>query len=122
MEKLDVFKMELVRLIHEDLTGDIEIGLNKYHFELLEKKTGLSNRKLKELFGIYKRRSLKCHEYTLNKLAEFAGFKDWNHFIKSRSILKRENNLAQKRQTELSRKISINKKSQKKVKISILVS
>lgn len=121
MEKLDALKKELVRKIHEDLTGDMEIGLNKYHFELLEEKTGLSNRKLKEIFGIYKKRSLNCHEYTLNKLAEFAGFKDWNDFIKSRSILNQADNLAQKRQTELSKKISLNKKSQKKLKISILV-
>lgn len=121
MKKLDTLKKELVNTIHEELTGDLAIALSKSHFDLLEERTGLSKRKLKEIFGIYKPRSRQSHDYTMDKLAEFAGFKSWSEFIKTQTTHAVQQALSQKRQTELRKKISIWPEEQKKVQISIIV-
>jgi uncharacterized protein (DUF1778 family) len=121
MNKLEAIKQKLVHTIHEELTGDLSIDLNKSHFDLLEEATGLSKRKLKEFFGVYKPRSQKSHEYSLDRLAEFAGYKSWSTFIKSHSVSKAQKSLAQHRQIELKKKISIRPEEQKKVQISIVV-
>lgn len=122
MKRLEILKRELVNSIHEDLTGDLAFALCKSHFDLLEDSTGLSKRKLKEVFGIYKPRSQSSHEYTMDKLAEFAGYKSWNDFIKSHTSNAIQPSLAQKRQTVLNKKVSIQGgQQQHKVQISILV-
>jgi hypothetical protein len=112
----------LVNSIHEDLTGDLAFALSKSHFDLLEERTGLSKRKLKEIFGIYKPRSQSSHEYTMDQLAQFAGYKSWNDFIKSHTSNAIHQSLSQKRQTVLNKKVSIQGgQQQHKVQISILV-
>jgi len=121
MKKLDTLKKELVNTIHEELTGDLAIALSKSHFDLLEERTGLSKRKLKEIFGIYKPRSRQSHDYTMDKLAEFAGFKSWSDFIKTYSADDFNERLSQKRLIELRKKISVKSFEQKKVQISIMV-
>lgn len=97
MKKLEALKKELVNAIHEELTGDLNIGLSKCHFDLLEERTRLSKRKLKEIFGIYKSRSSKSHDYTMDQLAGFAGYDSWSAFIKTHSLKAHHQSLAQKR-------------------------
>lgn len=85
MEK-EKLEETLINKVHEKLSGHIEIAMNQIHFEELHQKTGISIRKLKELFGIYKKRSTKSYAYTMSLLAQFIGFSDWNSFVRHEVI------------------------------------
>lgn len=77
----------LLTKVHEKLCGHIEIPMNQKHYDCLQRETGISVRKLKELFGIYKRRSAKSYDYTMSMLAQFIGFSDWNSFVRQQMIM-----------------------------------
>ncbi len=86
MIKKEELEQELMSRVHKKLTGNIKIELNQIHFEQLQIETGISVRKLKELFGIYKKRSEKTYEYSMSKLAQFIGLADWNAFVRQEAI------------------------------------
>jgi len=86
MVKKEELEQELMSRVYKKLTGNIEIELNQIHFEQLQRETGISVRKLKELFGIYKKRSEKTYEHSMSKLAQFIGFTDWNTFVRQEAL------------------------------------
>ena len=95
-KEMDREKLEetLMNKVHEKLSGHIEIAMNQIHFEELHQKTGISIRKLKELFGIYKKRSVKSYAYTMSLLTQFIGFSDWNSFVRHELIISNRKTLS----------------------------
>lgn len=123
MENIELYYERLFNKVQIKLTGHIEMRLNQTHFELLNYRTGISVRKLKELFGIYNKRSETSHEYTLSKLAQYIGFDDWNGFVKS-ELRKKHNSLVPQKRTKgvsINKKVQINPVTDNKVVISIVI-
>lgn len=121
MIEIAKLEQELIEKVYEKLTGNIEIELNQIHFEELQRETGISIRKLKELFGIYKKRSEKSYEYTMSKLAQFIGFANWNAFIRQ-EVLK--GNLWDHKKVEpiqVKKKIKVDADKMNKIIISVVV-
>lgn len=83
MMEIEEFESKLLERVREKLCGHVDLKLNQMHFEYLQNKTGISIRKLKELFGFYKKRSSKSYDYILNQLSQFIGFSDWNSFVRN---------------------------------------
>ena len=123
MVNIDVFQEKLFNRVQIKLTGHIEMHLTQTHFEYLHDKTGISVRKLKELFGIYNSRSETSHEYTFSKLAQYLGFENWNDFVKN-ELRKNKNDLTlpeSKKDVHINKKVHFNPKTENKVVISIVI-
>ena len=122
MIEIAKLEQELIEKVYEKLTGNIEIELNQIHFEELQRETGISIRKLKELFGIYKKRSEKSYEYTMSKLAQFIGFTNWNAFIRQ-EVLKGNLCMGQKKvePIQVKKKIKVDADKMNKIIISVVV-
>jgi hypothetical protein len=86
MAEIEKLGKSLLDKVHEKLSGHKEIPMNQSHFECLHRETEIGIRKLKELFGVYKPRSMKSYEHTMTKLAIFLGYSDWNSFMRQEMI------------------------------------
>lgn len=122
MVKKEEMEQELISRVYKKLTGNIDIELNQIHFEQLQRETGISVRKLKELFGTYRKRSEKTYEYSLSKLAQYIGFTDWNTFVKQEA-LKNSLCIAQKKNEpiQIKKKIIVDNDKVNKIIISVVV-
>lgn len=124
MIELHRLEQELISRVYEKLTGHIEIELNQIHFEQLQRETGISVRKLKELFGIYKKRSEKSYEYTMSKLAQFIGFDNWNTFVKQEALKASLNTIHNEKRAgpiQVNKKIVLDTDEVSKIVISVVV-
>jgi hypothetical protein len=124
MVELEKIEQDLMAKVYLKLTGHLELEMNQMHFEYLHKETGISIRKLKELFGIYKKRSEKSYEYTMSKLAQFIGYNDWNAFVKQK-VMKGSAGIEEytidQEPIQIARKVSVDLKSENKIVISVVV-
>lgn len=124
MDNSKEFEKALIEKVHLELTGHLDLEPNRLHFEKLQQKTGASIRKLKEMFGVYSKRSKMSHEYTLSKMAQYIGYEDWNDFLKQELIKEAPQALIVKEKApplKVMRKVEINPKKDKKVVISITI-
>ncbi len=125
MDNSKEFEKTLIEKVHMELTGHLSLEPNRMHFEKLHQKTGASVRKLKEMFGVYSKRSKVSHEYTLTKMAQFIGYEDWNDFLKQEIKSKSSQVLPIKESKpahiQVSKKVNVNTKKDKKVVISITI-
>lgn len=124
MDNSKEFEKALIEKVHLELTGHLGLEPNRVHFEKLHQKTGASVRKLKEMFGVYNKRSKMSHEYTLTKMAQFIGYEDWNDFLKEELKKQVPQALAIKQKPppiKINKKMEINPKQDKKVVISITI-
>lgn len=124
MDNNKEFEKALIEKVHLELTGHLGLEPNRMHFEKLQQKTGASVRKLKEMFGVYSKRSKMSHEYTLTKMAQYIGYEDWNSFLKEELTKQTPQALTIKQKNppiKVNKKVEINTKKDKKVIISITI-
>jgi hypothetical protein len=115
---------KLLEIVKEKLVGNNEFQLNQMHFNYLSTKTGIGTRKLKELYGINKKRSKSSYNYILDKLSEFVGFSDWNSFVRNELIKYYYNNsqdLNQSNSLTIKRSVDVDRNKENKIIISLYV-
>ncbi len=124
MMKIEKLENDLLNRVKKKLCGYEGGRMNEKHFEYLQNETGIGMRKLKELFGYYKKRSSKTYDYTNSKLAQFIGFHDWNSFVRSELMIASISNSSKRNSEEaiqVNKKVDMNLETDNRIMISVVV-